>query len=109
MNQVLVCRTSWMETYATAAELAQSHHGWVKSGNVPGEALNFLLRKDGTYRGYVQVRGDSEGSPGRIALERLGGSPNDEAIENCTIIWGSHSPRRGNSSGGRLFRRNSLS
>lgn len=95
MDQVLVCRTSWMETYATAAEPAQSHHGWVKSGNVPGEALNFLLRKDGTYRGYVQVKGDSEGSSGRIALERLGGNSNDNDLENRTVVWAATHPKGG--------------
>lgn len=87
MSTILVCRLAWMETYSSLNEKAFANHSYVKDGNTPHEALNFLATKDKEYFGYVRVGTDSIGKPGKININKLGASNQDVSIKGILIVF----------------------
>lgn len=87
MSIVLVCRLAWMETYSNLNEPAFANHSYVKNGNTPHEALNFLATESGEYFGYVRVGSDAKGNPGKINITKLGASNQAISIKGILIIF----------------------
>ena len=77
---ILVCRVAWMPGYQCDDEQAYGGGSYVKEGNVPYEALNFLPVGD-TYYGFV------ENLRQQIRLERLGGQIGDPEINGVSVVF----------------------
>ena len=77
---ILVCRVAWMPGYQCDDEQAYGGGSYVKEGNVPHEALNFLPVDD-TYYGFV------ENLRQQIRLERLGGQIGDPEINGVSVVF----------------------
>ena len=83
---ILVCRTTWMPHYQSEEEPAQSQHRWIREGNVPYEALNFLP-VNGTYYGYVHHGDSLTKQDYMIKLENLGEGRTDEMISGVLVVF----------------------
>ena len=70
----------WMPGYQCDDEQAYGGGSYVKEGNVPHEALNFLPVED-TYYGFV------ENLRQQIRLERLGGQIGDTEINGVSVVF----------------------
>lgn len=92
---ILVCRLTWMNFYASTAERGESNHSYVTDGNVAGESLNFLNYQDAGYEGYVQVKGDSIGSPGKVNINRLGARKMESKLDGIIVVFAATHPARG--------------
>lgn len=86
-EKILCCRISWMQEYQSREEKAFSYHRYILEKNTPYEALNFLASKDGLFRGYVPVGGDTENKFGKISIARLGASASADRVEGITVIF----------------------
>lgn len=77
-----------METYSSEQERAKSNQGYIRNGrNTPYESLNFLPDPDGNYYGYVPVGNDAVGKPGKINIGNFGAKPNENSVDNVTILF----------------------
>lgn len=83
----LICRISWMETYTSIKEAYYSQQKYIVDENTPYEALNFKPDNKGMYYGYVPVRGDANGMPVKIGIDRLGAKTNDDYIDGITVVF----------------------
>ena len=70
----------WMRGYQCDDEQAYGGGSYVKEGNVPHEALNFLPIED-TYYGFV------ENLRQQIRLKRLGGQTGDTEINGVSVVF----------------------
>ena len=93
----LVCRISWMETYASTQEASYSQQKYIVDKNTPYESLNFKPDNEGMYYGYVPVGGDAKGKPRAINIDKLGAKTSDGSIDGITVIFVAKPPNSGSS------------
>lgn len=89
---MLLCRTVWLGHYdARINDPPYGNHGWVKDGNIPHEIKNFLPTTEGELLGFVQID-----RWGKININRLGATRDDDKISGVTVVWcAQHPDRRG--------------
>jgi len=94
MNEKLIfCNTGWMDFYKgikgdaiTGGGKHVDNEGW------GGEMFNFKTFQGKVY-GYVQPKIDKKHhNPSTIKLEKIGGSEDDEKLNNVTIVWTATDP-----------------
>lgn len=93
---ILCCRVSWMSQYRSREERPFSFHKYIRAGNTPAEAQNFLPCEDGLFRGYVPVGRDADRKYGKIAIDRLGASKKDDRVDHVLVVFcAPHEQNRG--------------
>ena len=77
-----------MATYQSANERSFSDQCYTLEKNRSYEALNFLRRIDGLFRGYAPGGSDARKGFGKIAVSHLGAAKGENRAFGVTVIFG---------------------
>ncbi|SHM42502.1 protein of unknown function [Chitinophaga jiangningensis] len=92
-DKIIFFNTGWMDFYkGLKNDKIQGGGRHVEQTGWGHELFNFQEYR-GNYFGYVQPKIDrTHGNPSTIRIEKLGASPEEDKIENVTVVWTARDP-----------------
>ncbi|HEY5537002.1 MAG TPA: DUF3883 domain-containing protein [Ignavibacteria bacterium] len=91
MGKYIFLRIAWMKYYqgVKVDDIPTGAGSWVEEHHDGGEVYNFLPF-EGRYYGFARIQNDR-----KLTLERLGAKPQENYVDNITIVFFAKNPQTG--------------